>query len=432
MSQERPRRHGGELLRHRDFRRLWAGESVSEIGSQVSVLAVPLVAVRALHATTFQVGLLTAASTAAFLLVGLPAGAVIDRLRRRPVMVAADIGRALALGSIPVTYALGQLGLLQLYLVTLFAGVLTVFFDVAYQSYLPSLVGLEHIVEGNAKLTGSSQVAQVAGPSIAGGLVQAIGGPYAVALDAGSFLFSGLAVTSIRTAERLTGQARETEQPRRIVGEIGEGLRFVFGHPLLRAIAATTATANFFNGIASAVEIVFLVRAVHAVPGIIGLLFAAGSVGGLLAAVVASAVARRIGGARATIVGIFVGAGGLLVPLTRPGLGLLLFAAGFFAVAFGAVLYNINQVSFRQRLCPERLLGRMNATMRFVVWGVLPLGALAGGAIGTALGLRPTLWLAAGGNALAGLWLVFSPLRRMRDFPPSPPDEVPPGRQAAA
>jgi hypothetical protein len=422
VSQEKRRRLGGELLRHRDFRRLWAGESVSELGSQVSVLAVPLVAVRALHATTFQVGLLTAASTAAFLLVGLPAGAVVDRLRRRPVMVIADIGRMLALGSVPVTYALGRLGLLQLYLVTLLAGVLTVFFDVAYQSYLPSLVGLDHIVEGNAKLTGSSQVAQVAGPSLAGGLIQAIGGPYAVAVDAGSFLFSGLAVTSIRTAE--SPPQREGEQPRRIAGEIAEGLRFVFGHPLLRAIAATTATANFFSGIGSAVEIVFLVRAVHAAPGIIGLLFAAGSVGGLLAAFAASAVARRIGGARATIVGIFVGAGGLLIPLTRPGLGLLLFAAGFFAVAFGAVLYNINQVSFRQRLCPERLLGRMNATMRFVVWGVLPLGALAGGAIGTALGLRPTLWLAAAGNALAGLWLVFSPLRRMRDFPAAAGDDA--------
>jgi hypothetical protein len=421
VSEEWPRRLGGELLRDRDFRRLWAGESVSELGSQVSILAIPLVAVRALHASIFQVGLLTAASTAAFLLVGLPAGAIVDRVRRRPMMVAADVGRTLALGSIPVTYALGQLDLLQLYLVTLFAGVLTVFFDVAYQSYLPSLVGLERIVEGNAKLTGSSQVAQVAGPSLAGGLIQAIGGPYAIALDAGSFLFSGLAVTSIRAVEKPPAPGGR-EQPRRLVAEIGEGLRFVFGHPLLRAIAATTATANFFSGIGSAVEIVFLVRAVHAAPGIIGLLFAAGSVGGLLAALVASAVTRRIGGARATIVGIFVGAGGLLIPLTRPGLGLLLFAAGFFGVAFGAVLYNINQVSFRQRLCPEHLLGRMNATMRFVVWGVLPLGSLTGGAIGTALGLRPTLWLATGGNALAGLWLVFSPLRRMRDFPPGSGD----------
>lgn len=414
MSGDAQRRRFGELFWHRDFRRLWAGETVSEVGTQISILAVPLVAVRALHATTFEVGLLTAASTAAFLLVGLPAGALVDRLRRRPVMIAADIGRMLALGSIPVTYALGRLGLLQLYLVTLLAGVLTVFFDVAYQSYLPSLVGLEHIVEGNAKLTGSSQVAQVAGPSLAGGLVQAIGGPYAIAIDAGSFLFSGAAVTAIRAVEKPPESA--TLQ-RRMASEIGEGLKFVFGHRLLRAIAATTATANLFSGITTAVEIVFLVRTVHAAPGIIGLLFAAGSVGGLVAAFLATRLSSRIGGARATIVGIFIGAGGLLMPVTTPGAGLLLFAAGFFAVAFGAVLYNVNQVSFRQRLCPERLLGRMNATMRFVVWGVMPIGGVIGGAIGSTIGLRSTLWLGCGGNVLAGLWLVFSPMRGMRDFP---------------
>jgi MFS family permease len=405
----------GGLFRRRDFRLLWAGETVSELGSQVSLLAIPLVAVGTLHATTFEIGALTAASTAAFLLVGLPAGVWVDRLRRRRVMIAADAGRFVALGSIPVTYAFGALGLVQLYLVTLLSGVLTVFFDVAYQSYLPSLVGREHLVEGNAKLTGSAQVAQVAGPSLAGGLVQAIGGSYAVAVDAGSFLFSAVAVGGIRTPE-----PRPTVPPgghRRLRHDMGDGLRFVFTHPLLRAIAATTATSNLFGGIMTAVAIVFLVRAVHAAPGLIGLIFASGSVGGLLAALVASPVARRIGGARATLVGIFASAGAVLIPLTTRGAGLLFFAAGFFAMSFGSVLYNVNQVSFRQRLCPDEMLGRMNATMRFVVWGVLPIGGLAGGALGTAIGLRPTLWLAAIGQALAGVWLLASPMGRMRDFP---------------
>jgi MFS family permease len=408
----------GVLIRHRDFRLLWGGETVSQLGSQVSLLAIPLLAVRTLHATTFQMGLLTAASTAAFLVVGLPAGVWVDRIRRRRVMIGADLGRLVALGSVPVAYAAGLLTLAQLFVVTLAAGVLTVFFDVAYQSYLPSLVGREHLVEGNAKLTGSEQAATVAGPSIAGGLVQAIGSAAAIAVDAVSFLASALAVAAIRAPEEKP-DVPEGGHPK-LVHDIAEGLRFVFSHALLRAIAATTATANLFSGIAAAVEIVFLVREVHASPGQIGLIFSVGGVGGVLGALAAGRFAARFGGARATMIGIALNAGALLIPLTMPGLGLLFFAAGMFVVGFAVVIYNVNQVSFRQRLCPDRLLGRMNATMRFVVWGVLPIGALVGGVLGTAFGLRPTLWIGALGEALSGLWLVFSPMRTMRDFPAAP------------
>lgn len=409
-----PSPRGGRLLRHRDFRRLWGGETVSEIGTQVSLLAIPLLAVRTLHATTFEVGLLTASSTVGFLLFGLPAGAIVDRLRRRHVMIVADLGRMCALGSVPVADAVGHLGLTQLYCVTLVAGVLTVFFDVAYQSYLPSLVGLDDIVEGNAKLTGSAQVAQIAGPSLAGLLVQAIGGAFAVALDAGSFLWSGAAIATIRASE-----APPTASGGHLATDIAEGVRFVFTDRLLRAIAATTATANLFGAMMTAVEVPFLVRSVHASPGIIGLLFGVVGAGGLLGALGASRVAARLGAVRSTRIGIYLGAGGLLIPLTRPGAGLLLFGGGYFITAFGAVLYNVNQVSFRQRLCPHELLGRMNATMRFVVWGVLPIGALIGGAVGSAVGLRPTLWLAASGQLSAAAWLLASPLRTMRDFPSS-------------
>ena len=408
----------GVLLRHRDFRLLWGGETVSELGSQVSLLAIPLLAVRTLHATTFEMGLLTAASTAAFLVVGLPAGVWVDRMRRRRVMVVADLGRMLALGSVPVAYALGGLTLAHLFVVTLASGILTVFFDVAYQSYLPALVGREHLVEGNAKLTGSAQVAAVAGPSVAGGLVQAIGSSAAVAADAVSFLASAAAVTAIRSPEPKP-QVPQGGHPK-LVHDIGEGLRFVFGNALLRAIAATTATSNLFSGVVAAVEIVFLVREVHASPGVIGLLFSMGGIGGVLGAFVAGPMARRFGGVRATIIGIGGNVGALLIPLTMPGVGLLFFGFGTFAIGFSAVVYNINQVSFRQRLCPDRLLGRMNATMRFVVWGVLPIGALIGGVLGSVLGLRPTLWIGAAGEALAGVWLLASPLRSMRDFPVTP------------
>jgi MFS family permease len=405
----------GALRRHRDFNLLWGGETVSELGSQVSLLAIPLVAVRTLHATTFQMGLLTAASTAAFLIVGLPAGVWVDRTRRRWVMISTDLGRMLALGSIPIAYALHALTLAQLFVVTLVSGILTVFFDVAYQSYLPTLVGRDHLVEGNAKLTGSQEVAAVAGPSLAGGLVQAIGSTNAVAVDSISFLFSAGAVAAIRTPEPKP-EVPEGGHPR-LWHDMREGLQFVFRNTLLRAIALTTATSNLFSGIAAAVEVVFLVREVHATPGQIGLLFSLGGVGGVVGALCASRIANRVGGARATIVGIAASVGGLLVPLTMPGPRLIFFGLGFMCMSFGAVVYNINQVSFRQRLCPDRLLGRMNATMRFVVWGVLPIGGLIGGVLGELIGLRATLWVGSIGQVLAIVWLLASPIRTMRDFP---------------
>jgi predicted MFS family arabinose efflux permease len=406
---------GGSLLKHRDFRRLWAGETVSELGTQVSVLAVPLLAVRSLHASTFQVALLTATSTVGFLVAGLPAGAWVDRLRKRRVMIAADLGRLLSLGSIPIAYAFGDLGLLQLYLATLTAGLLTVFFDVAYQSYLPGLVGPVHVVEGNAKLGGSAEVAQLAGPSLAGGLVQVIGGPYAIAVDAVSFLFSGACVKSIRQKED-----HPSEHAKGIASlgrEITEGLRFVVNQPLVRAITATSTFSNFFSGVMTAVEVVFLVRVVHAQPDVIGFSFAAVGAGGLAGALFASRISRRFGSARATIAGALLSVLGFMIPLATPGVGVLFFGAGYAGSAFGTSMYNINQLSFRQRLCPPNLLGRMNATIRFVVSGVSPLGALAGGIIGTTIGLRPTMWVAAAGQFAAAGLLLISPIRKHRDFP---------------
>jgi Major Facilitator Superfamily len=236
---------------------------------------------------------------------------------------------------------------------------------------------------------------------MAGGLVEAIGAAASVALDAVSFLGSALAVAAIRTAEARPEVPEKGR--RRFRHDIAEGLQFVFSHTLLRAIAATTATSNLFSGIAAAVEVVFLVRTVHASAGEIGLVFALGGLGGgVLGAFVAGAVAQRVGGARATLLGIACNAGALLMPLTMPGPGLLLFGAGMLIVGFAAVVYNVNQVSFRQRLCPDRLLGRMNATMRFVVWGVLPVGALIGGLLGSVIGLRPTLWVGVAGRCWPG------------------------------
>lgn len=402
----------GGLARHRDFRLLWSGETISQLGSQVSVLVLPLVAVLYLHASTFEVGVLTALESVAFLLVGLPAGAWCDRLRRRPVMIASDLIRAILLASIPAAAALGALTLGQLFAVALLHGIATVFFDVSYQSYLPSLVEHHELMEGNAKLGASQSVAQVAGPALGGLLVQVLTAPFAVVADAVSFLASAICMRAIRSSE----PPPERPAERRLFKEIGEGLGFVLRHPILRMIAGTTGTSNFFSSAFAAVIVVFLVRSVHLSAGVIGVLMSAGSIGGVLGAMTASAIARRIGQARTIWVSTLVTAPfGLLIPLTGRGDRLAFYVTGIFAISFGVVVYNVAQVSFRQALCPPRLLGRMNATMRFLVWGTMPLGALLGGALGTWIGLRPTLWVSQVGEVLAAGWVITSPLRGMRD-----------------
>jgi MFS family permease len=409
-----PRKRG--LFHHRDFRRLWIGDGVSQIGSQVSMLALPLVAVKTLHATAFEVGVLAACETAAFLLVGLPAGAWCDRVRRRPILIAGDIGRALVLGSVPIAALMHRLTIGQLFIVALLTGVLTVFFDVAYQSYLPELVTNEELVEGNAKLEATRGVAAVSGPSIGGFLVQAITAPYAVLVDAVSFLWSAGWVAAIRAPER-----RPIKPPQRHLGkEIGEGLRFVLGNPILRKIAGCTGTANLFNSASYAVMIVFFVRTVHLSAGGIGLLFSIGSIGGLVGALCSGYLMRTVGQARLIWVSALIYAPtDLLLPLTHHDARLAFAATALFFASFGSTVYNVAQVSFRQALCPRPLLGRMNATMRFLVWGTQPIGALLGGWLATAVGLRDALWIAAGCAQLAPLWVIFSPLRGMRDIPMS-------------
>jgi MFS family permease len=406
------RKRNTKLIAHRGFRRLWLGQTISEFGSQITTLALPLAAVLVLHASTFQVGLLTTTGYAAFLLVGLPAGVWVDRMRRKSVMIAADLIRTLVLASIPVAYGLGALTLWQIYAVTFIQGIATVFFDVAYMSYVPGLVGREHVVEVNAKLQATVSVAQVSGPSAAGLLIGLLSAPVAFVADAGSFIVSVVSLLFIREPEH----APERTADRNLRAEMAEGLRFVLRQPILRMIAGCTSTSNLFSSAVFAISVVFLVRQVHLDASTIGLLTSLGAIGGVVGALSCGILRRLIGSARIIWVSMVVTAPfALLLPLTVPGPGLIFYAVGMFMFSFGAVVYNVHQASFRQLLCPPRLLGRMNATMRFIVWGTLPLGGLLGGVLGSLLGNRDALWVGVVGMNLAAVWLLASPLMRMRD-----------------
>ncbi len=376
------------LLRDHDFRQLYVADTVSQLGTQVSMLALPLVAVRSLNASNFEMGILAACETLAFLLIGLPAGAWVDRLRRRNVLIFGDIGRAVVLGSVPLAWWADVLTMPQLYVVALLTGVLTVFFDVSYQSYLPHLVGRDKLVEGNSKLEAVRAVNQLAGPPLAGGLITALTAPFAVALDAVSFLGSALFVGRIRKQEEKPERKADAHLGR----EIMEGLHFVLGNRMLRSIAACTGSSNLFSSIAGAMIIVLLARDLHLNAAVIGLFTSISAIGGMVAALCATRIAKWLGQGQTIWISIAVTSPfGLLWPVAQR--GWLLWAAAFGAGVywFGAVVYNITQVSFRQGLTPERLLGRMNATMRFLVWGTLPIGGFIGGVLGKFIGVRPDL-----------------------------------------
>jgi MFS family permease len=407
------------LWRNPNFTHLWFAESISQLGSQVSILALPLVAITVLHASTFAVGALTAVEFSPFVLFGLPAGAIVDRLPRRPILVIADLGRAVALASVPIAYAFGALTYAQLLVVVFTTGSLTVFFDVAYQSILPALVERDQIVEGNARLEVSRSSAQLAGPAVGGLLVQAIGAASAVTADAASFVASALLIRGIRADEPRAEPVDDGTTRLRALGrEIREGLRYVMSHRVLRMIAGSTATSNFFSSMTTAVFLLYAVRERHYSAGLVGAVFAIGNVGPLVAAVTSARINRALTLGRALWMGMLVSSLAWLLL----GLAPAQHAFGYFAVAwllfgFGGTVYNIAQVSLRQAITPRRLQGRMNASMRFMVWGTMPFGSLAGGALGTAIGLRPTLIVAGVGGMLAVPWVLARPVRELREIP---------------
>lgn len=412
------------LWRQPDFLKLWAGETISVFGSQITLLALPLTAVLVLGASPAEMGILSAVEFAPFLVLSLFVGVWVDRLPRRPVLIIADIGRVALLGSIPVTYSLGGLSIGYLYLVGVLTGIMTVFFDVAYQAYLPSLVEREQLVEGNGKLEVSRSVAQIAGPGVAGTLVQLITAPVAIAFDALSFLASAIFIGFIRKTEPVKVKS---EKRANIWAEIGEGLGVVFGSKLLRSIAGSTGTSNLFGNVGQSVFTIYVIREQKIEPAILGLIYGVGSIGALLGALLAGSTARRFGVGPTLVVTQLVGGLGLVIIPFASGsliLAIPLLIVAQFITSLVSPIYNITQVSLRQAITPHRIQGRMNASMRFLVWGTIPIGSLIGGVLGELIGLRATLVVAAVGAMFSFLWVLLSPVRSLREQPQPVAEEI--------
>jgi MFS family permease len=407
----------GDLWRHSDFLKLWSAETVSQFGTQFTTLALPLTAVIVLHASVFAVAALNVVAFLPFVLVSLPAGVWVDRLRRRPILVAGDLSRAALLVSIPIAYVLDGLTIWHLYGVGFLVGIATVFFDVAYQSYLPALVDRRQLVEGNSKLEISRSGSQLGGPGLAGLVVDWLSAPVAIFVDALSFLGSALFIFRIRKPERSVQS--ETGQRGRMRDEIAEGLRYVFRHPYLKSIAACTATFNFFGAFWGAVLLVYAVRVLDLRPAVIGLAFTLGNLGALCAAFTSSRLSKRFG-VGPTIIGASIVGGPmfLLVAFAPHGnAALAVMGPAILVWSFTSVLYNVTQISLRQTITPERIQGRMNSVMRFIVWGTIPVGTLTGGALGASVGLKQTLIVGGIGCCLAFLPVLFSPVRSIREMP---------------
>ena len=378
----------GGLWRHRDFMRLWTGQTISKLGSQIGGGAFGLIAILMLSATPVQMGLLAAAQSLPMLLLGLPAGVWVDRMHRRPIMIAADLGRLLLLAAIPLAAVLGWLDIELLCIVAALVSILTVFFDLAYGAFLPVLVPREQLSEGNSKLGVSDSLAEIAGPAAGGALVQFVGAPLAIAIDALSFLISGLALWRIRTPEAYL--PTPAQRPR-LWRAIGEGVRVTLGTPLLRTLLGCTLFFNLAGGIIGSLYALYAIRELGLTPVMLGAVIGVGGVSALLGALISERIAQRLGiGPAISVAVVMIGFMGLLLPLAHGVFAVPMLILGQAGDAAWSI-YLINELTVRQSATPNRLLGRVNASMQFLAAGAVPLGALAGGLLAEAFGLRAAL-----------------------------------------
>ncbi|HLX21550.1 MAG TPA: MFS transporter [Gaiellaceae bacterium] len=421
----RVRRPTGGLWSHPDFLKLWTGQSISELGSQVSQLAIPWLAAVGLHASPIAFSLIGVLGFLPFVLFALPAGVWVDRLRRRQILIVGDAARAVLLALIPILWAIGVLRIWELLLLQFVIGVFTVFFDVAYQSYLPALIERDDLVDGNSKLQLTVSIAQVGGPSLSGALIGAITAPYAILADSVSFVISAVFMVRMRHRENLPRQDADEPKPK-MWPQVKEGLAWVLGTRTLRAIAGCTGSSNFFGQFAFSILILYAVRVLHLSAFELGAVFAVGSIGSIAGALFANRLQQRLGVGNAIVfTSIFFSTAGLAFPLAPRSFPLPVLMAGMAVFGASAVAYNIIQVSYRQAITPERLQGRMNAAMRWIVWGTIPLGTIAGGAVAQAFSLKDALWVGAIGGVPTFLWVVLSPLRSIRTMPQPVTDEIP-------
>jgi MFS family permease len=379
------------LWRNHNFLKLWSGSTISLFGSQVTFLALPFTAALLLHANAIQMGILSAANTVPFLLVSLFAGVWIDRMRRRPLLILADVGRALLLSSVPLVAYLGMLHIIYLYVVAFLVGLLNVFFDVAYGAFLPSLLERNELVEANSKLQISTSFAEFAGPSVAGVLVQLLTAPLALLVDALSFLVSALLLVSLRTKESV----RETKLTAgSFWNELIVGLRFTFGHPLLRSLACSSGTLNFTGGVFDAILVLYITQVLHLGAIYFGVMYTVGSLSGIGAALVSPRMVQHIGTSRVTIISaLLIAIGWLLIPLAHGFVPfvLVLLLPGMLLAGAGNTLYNITAQTLVQTTTPESLLGRVISSQTCIGLGTLPLGALLGGILANLFGIRMVL-----------------------------------------
>jgi MFS family permease len=413
-----PRSGWAGVLRRPDFLKLWVASTVSVVGNHITLLALPLVAIGVLHASAFEVALLGALELLPMLFLSLFAGVWIDRLhRRRLVMIGADLGRAVSLLSLPVASVAGVLGMPQVYLVALVNGTLRVLFDIAYQAYLPSVVERRELIDANAKLELGRSTAQLGGPGLAGVLIGALTAPLAIVIDAVSFLGSAGLLALIRKGEPQAPRSMEGA-PRPILSEIAEGLRFVLKHPLLAPVTATSAIGGLSFGIGMSIFLVYAVRVLGLTPELIGLVYALGSIGALAGATITSWLTDRLGVGRTILIGAAMsGPSMLLIPLAPASFPLPYLVLAELLFGLYATVYGISQLSLRQAVTPEHLQGRMNASVRFVVWGVGPIGYVMGGAIGETLGLTAALWIGTVGAFIAPLPVILSRIRDVDVLP---------------
>ncbi|MBB5872725.1 MFS family permease [Allocatelliglobosispora scoriae] len=421
-SAEPPRRG---VLRNRDFRLLWAGETTSKFGSAITGVALPLVAVTVLDAGPLGMGVLTALSWVPWLVFGLPAGAWVDRWPRRTVMITCNASALVLLVSVPIVYWLGLLSMGYLLFVALASGIGAVFFSPAYGAYLPSLVDGEDLGEANAKLHGSAQVAFMGGSGVGGVIAAVFGAVGGILVDAITYLVAVVCLGSIRHRE--PRQVRSADAPRKTIRQdIADGIRFLVRDPYLRIIALCAGVENLLLSGALALLVVFLIKVVAIPAGFVGALLIADSLGGLAGALIANRVSRKLGTARALIVlAITTAPFGLLIPLTTDGFGMLFFAVGMGVPAAGMVACGIISGTFRMRYCPPQMQGRVSTSAMVIVYGSMPIGALIGGLLGSTLGITTGLWIMLGALAAAKWLRLIGPIKRSRDLPTEPAAAVP-------